>query len=145
MTTPTNLAPTEPLQDLAQHALFSDPGAASQVTLLAQQALAEGVRSRHRGQLGEAYLYYRFGLYATFRLSLIDGLYATSANIFTLRSLLRDIVVRGDVTEREFTKDADEEWLRRFRDSIDDTLRRMQEDARYLLPLVESSASAGTL
>ncbi len=144
MITSANLAPAEPLQDLARHPLFSGPGAAAQATLFAHQALAEGVRCRQGGQLGDAYLYYRFALYATFRFGPVEGLYATTANVFTLRSLLRDIVVRGDVSERDLTKDADEEWLRTFRASIDDTLRRMQEDALYLLPLLASSATGAT-
>ena len=144
MITSANLAPAEPLQDLARHPLFSGPGAAAQATLFAHQALAEGVRCRQGGQLGDAYLYYRFALYATFRFGPVEGLYATTANVFTLRSLLRDIVVRGDVSERDLTKDADEEWLRTFRASIDDTSRRMQEDALYLLPLLASSATGAT-
>jgi CHAT domain-containing protein len=145
VTAPVNLAPAEPLQELAEHTLFRDPDAAPQLTAMAQHALAEGVRCKQGGGLADAYLYYRFALLATFRLGLFDGLYAASANVFVLRSFLRDIVVRGNVTEHDLGIDAGEESLRTVRASIEDTLRRMQEDARYLLPVVESSESAGIL
>ncbi len=140
-----SLAPTEPLSTLEEDALFSDPAAAPQLTALAQRALSEGVRCRQAGCFAEAYLHYRFALCATFRLGLFDGLYATSANIFVLRSFLRDIVVRGTVTHVDLRIDSTEESLQAMRASVEDTLRRMREDARYLLPLLESSEGAGSL
>jgi CHAT domain-containing protein len=145
MSAPANLAPSEPLQELAQHPLLADPRAAAQARAFANHALAEGVRCRQRGELGRAYLYYRFALCATFLRGPDEGLAATTANIFMLRSLLRDVVVRANVSERDLKQDADAEWLRAFRASIDETLQRMQDDARHLLSLVDARASEAAL
>jgi CHAT domain-containing protein len=144
MITPANLAPTEPMQELAQHPLFVDPHAAAEARTLANQALAEGVRGRQRGELGQAYLYYRFALCATFLRGPDEGLAATTANIYMLRSLLRDVVVRANVSDRYLKEDADAEWLRMFRAQIDETLQRMHDDARHLLPLAEARASGAS-
>ena len=142
---PLDLAPTEPLQALAEHPSFNDPAATPQLTALAQQAIAEGMRCKQAGSYAQAYLYYRFALCATLRLGLFDGLFAASASVFVLRSFLRDIVVRGTITQRELGVDADEESLQALRASIADTLRRMREDARHLLPLAASRADTGSL
>jgi CHAT domain-containing protein len=86
-------------------------------------------------------LYYRFALLTTCRLRLVEGLEATTANVFVLRSLLRDAVVRGDISERDLTENPTQEWVEQFRASVEETFHRIRADAGYLLPEVEKLAT----
>ena len=126
------LAPVAPLEELAQQDVFADPLATRDLELWARTALSEGVRNRTQKQFSQAYLYYRFALYATYRLQSIDGFDAATGSILALRVWLREALLRGNIDAGDLTEQPTDEWRSAFKTSGDDTLARMKADAVFL-------------
>ena len=128
-----DLAPTESFEELGRSPLFSDPASSGQLAAFAQAAMAHGVQSRRSGNLAQAYRYHRFALYATWRLETTEGLDAAAGNVKDLRALLRDIVLRGDVDERQLTPEPTALWRAAYLQAAQETLALMRSDATHLL------------